>query len=152
MVPLTAQIEMILAASRAAWPGVSYVLQGLELREPLLLSEERLALQVCSRLAKKVGASLKLISLAAVPSNERNSWKVHAIGRVEPKSDSVSRRSNSLLLKPPSFVAGKKLPVAEYYEQLWQRGLQFGPSFRGIEKIWWCERRVSRSGTTTGSI
>ena len=136
VVPLTAQVEMILATIRATLPVESYVLEALEFREPLLLSEESAQSRLCLRRAKRVGLHFRLISVAARPLGERNSWKVHAAGRIEQKADGVSSEEQELVLETAKIRCREEVPATAYYERLWQRGHEFGPSFRGIEKLW----------------
>ena len=136
VVPLTAQVEMILAATCAALSIDSYVLRNLEFREPLLLSEEERAVQVVLTPGEEGRASFKLISVAARTLGGRYSWKVHAAGRIEQKTDGVLSEEQELVLETAKIRCREEVSATAYYQDLWQRGHQFGSSFRGIEKLW----------------
>ena len=151
VVPLTAQVELILAATRAAWPGVPTFCKISNFASRCCLSAEECAVQVVLTPGEEGGASFQLISVAALQVR-RNSWKVHASGRVERKTDGVPVGGKGARSRNRQASLPEEVSVAEYYERLWQCGLQFGPSFRGIEKLWQSERRVAWSDTSAGRI
>jgi len=136
VMPMTGHLEVIAAATRAALtPGV-FVLENIEFREPLLLSTKESCLQVVLTTNAESEATFQLISVATAPKDERSSWKVHVIGKIDRIPAAHAVEEMELSLETARLNCQEEISVSVYYEQLWQRGLQFGPSFRGIEKLW----------------
>jgi acyl transferase domain-containing protein/NADPH:quinone reductase-like Zn-dependent oxidoreductase/NAD(P)-dependent dehydrogenase (short-subunit alcohol dehydrogenase family)/acyl carrier protein len=136
VLPMTAHLELTLAATRSALPLGTYGLDDLEFREALLLSAEECTVQVVLTPDKDGGASFQLISVAAPLQGKTSSWKVHVTGRARRRASGVIADGKQSVLEMAKLHCREAIPAGVYYGQLWQSGLEFGSSFRGIEKLW----------------
>ena len=86
-------------------------------------------------------------SCSSGEAQANNSWKVHAAGRVE----RITQRRVRGGKRARSRNRQASLPRRDFrrriLRQLAHRGLQFGPSFRGVDKLWRSERRVACANT-----
>ncbi len=135
VLPMTAQIELVLAVTRSVFPGRTYDLHDFELREPLLVSPKCKVQLVLTR-DEDDRASFQLISVTASKPGESAPWKVHTVGKIKVKPDGDAADEKELILETAKLRCREEISAVAHYDRLWQRGMQFGPSFRGIEKLW----------------
>ncbi len=129
LVPASAFVEMALAAAGPT----SHALEDLRILAPLRLTDDGLrVVQVVATPDGRPGASIVIASLAG---GERDVWRRHVTGHAVARgSDAMPPTAESLEAIRARCVepsAGEKL-----YERLTGQGIDLGPSFRGVGRIW----------------
>ena len=149
VLPLTAYLEIIWAATQTALGPGAHALQDVVMHEPLGLSghEERI-IQLVLTPDDGSTAGFQLISVATTRQGDKISWKVHMTGNVAlgKTNGAPPEAAKQLAVEAVQLRCQEDVPIDTYYRQLWQRGLQFGPRFRGIERLW------RRDGESLGQI
>ena len=133
--PATGYLAMGLAAAAEALAPGPHVLEDLVISEALLLppGEDRVA-QVIVTPDGSGPASIQIFSREQEEEGEPERWRLHAAGR-------VSRAASGPILAPESLAAlrercPREVAIEAYYEALRGAGVEFGPSFRGMERLW----------------
>jgi len=138
VLPGTAYIEMALAASTEAFGNSPCFFADVGFRSPMFLSGEsaRMVQLVLSPNSEE-GASFHIYSRAGEDASEA-AWALHALGR-------LGRCSNNDAVRQPQWVeefqlikerCQEQVSVEDYYQELRERGLQYGPAFREIKQLW----------------
>jgi acyl transferase domain-containing protein/acyl carrier protein/short-subunit dehydrogenase len=138
VLPAAAIVEMALAAGAEA--GGSLLLEELRCREALAFPQDAEAdVQVVVSGDPGGPASFRLSSLrpGGDPS-EPESWTLHATGTLRagaeaaPAPEEPSRESLETLRKR----IRQSIPPQDHYRSLGDRGLEYGPAFRGVRELW----------------
>jgi acyl transferase domain-containing protein/acyl carrier protein len=133
--PGTAYLEMALAAAKQAYAGRECFLENVQIEELFTLPEEtKSTIQIVISPLQSGEASFEIYSLAKNAAQSGETWNRHASGRIRVEDTSVG---------PPAPVDLEKLKalypdqanVSNYYQQLSDLGLNYGPIFRGIQQI-----------------
>jgi acyl transferase domain-containing protein/acyl carrier protein len=130
LLPAAAYLEAALAAANEVLPGVDTV-EELVMREPLVLPDE--GTRVCQLVVSPegaAGATFQLISLG-----EGSAYTAHASGRFR------ATRATDARPTPPSLAEARAscsetLSTQDFHAQFAARGLELGPRFQGIQKLW----------------
>ncbi len=131
--PLTGYLELVLAGARAAFVGQAHHLQDLTLREPLVVPEQDArTIQLLFTPETPATATFQLISLLP---EDKAGCKVHLTGRVVMAANGAVAPL-ALVEETVRQRCREELAVEGYYQNLWERGLQFGPHFRGVQQLW----------------
>ena len=153
VLPAAACIEMALAAARQAHGAGPHTLEDVAFREALVFSggEARTAHFVlsdqepglpASPSAPSPGpaggpatASFQLFSRGHGDASAADSWTLHASGRIrvstEPSPPPPSEAPEGIQRRAAAEISGEA-----YYEALAAWGLLYGPSFRGVKRVW----------------
>lgn len=141
VLPTTAFVEMVWAAAGEALGGGPYTLTDLAIREALILPDAAEAAD------SEPDAGAVTVQVALTPEGDDATafrvfsqkddsgleWTLHAGG-------TLRRDAAGLPASPLSIVEartrGQEVNIDEYYSQLAARGLDFGPAFRGIQRLW----------------
>jgi acyl transferase domain-containing protein/NADPH:quinone reductase-like Zn-dependent oxidoreductase len=113
--PLTGYLEM---AANAA--GSQSGLEDIVLREPLMVGDDNRTVQVVRR-----DGSLEVFS------RDGEAWKLHCSARIAPREaprDGEHPEQRSASLQP--------MEAREFYESVYGRGMDFGPSFQTVQALW----------------
>ncbi len=141
--PATAYMEIALAGASAALAAGRYALQDVFIHEPLILSEDQAQpLQLVLKPNGGDGAKFQIFSLRKNEGQQGGTWKLHAGG-------SVHLATSTTVPEPIEHILArcrKEVSVAAFYQQLSETGLEYGPAFQGIERLWHGE------GESLGSI
>src|SRR5262249_1705189 len=62
-------------------------------------------------------------------------WSLHATGTIRRDTAAASQRS----VEDVRARCVESVDVAEYYQALRTQGLEYGPSFQGLQQIWRCD-------------
>lgn len=138
VVPAAAYAEMALAAAATLDETQPIVLRELVLSEALLLSENG-ARTVQSALSPQADTANEFrfyVHSTSAQNEGRTAWASHAQGSVTTGAEAAS---DTVDLTEVRARCGEDVPVAAYYEALWARGLEYGPSFQGIRELWRCD-------------
>ena len=125
--PAAAYVEMALAAGHDLEPNAQCVLSDLEFKRPLTLTPELPTLQLITNPDDK---SFSVYSLS-----DSKQWTMHAGG-------TISFGKASPVAAMPSLVRSfqrrsQREVTGEFcYQALAERGLNYGPQFQGISRMW----------------
>jgi myxalamid-type polyketide synthase MxaB len=135
VLPAASYLEMALSASAEVYGPGSHSVEGMEFSKALFVPEdgEREVQLVLS--PRMVGdASFQLYSPPA-GATDGEPWTLHAGGTVRLNKAAVEAAEH----ESPEAVRARckeEPPAKELYEAMEEHGLQYGLSFRGVERIW----------------
>jgi phthiocerol/phenolphthiocerol synthesis type-I polyketide synthase C len=127
VMPGTGYAEMALAAARLWHDGAHVEIEQLEIRTPLILSDAQ------SKVVRfHIDVSDGSFTIKSRDHLDGEAWTVHAGGRIprEPQ-DVLARQSPLALPARPADYTG-----AEHDQLTRAVGLDYGPAFRAIDRIW----------------
>jgi acyl transferase domain-containing protein/acyl carrier protein len=116
LLPMTACIEMFLAASGANALDEVFIQEACQLPE-----RGTSPVQVVV-----AGEDLQLFS------NHEASWKLHVTGRIGAPSQAPS----ALAIEELRRTATRQVDVESFYADFEKRGIHFGPAFRCVQELW----------------
>ncbi len=142
IMPTTGYVEMALAAAHAALHIDLPALEDIVIQEPLELTadEERVVQTILS--TESDGRARLQISSTNDASN--GSWQLHLTATIGRRNDASKPASE--VLETIKARCSEGVSSAEHYGKLETRGLDFGPSLRGVQQIW------RREGESLGKI
>ena len=141
VLPAAAYVEMALAGASEAFGEGTYTLENVAFKKALFVPErghQRVQLIITPQLVGD--SSFELHSRQTGAAEGQNSWTLHAKGTIRPshgrhKSPVATEQSPetpaALLARCPESVAG-----ADFYKVMAERGLEYGPAFQGVGRIW----------------
>lgn len=127
VMPAAGYAEMALAASKIWYGYQTHEIDDLEIRSPLLFEADQLR-TVCFELADSSG-HFKIKSRLRLSDDP---WTEHAVGRIIETTRNTKPASIDLSKTPEGDI----LKGSDHYKIAAHIGLKYGPSFRGIDKIW----------------
>jgi len=131
--PATAYMEMALAGALEALGAGPYALRDVFVHEPLVLPEDEVqTVQLVLTPEGADSASFQIFSLQRSETKQDGSWKLHATGSVH----LTTCASVPVSIEHLQAGCRDEVPVAAFYQQLRETGLEYGPAFRGIERLW----------------
>jgi acyl transferase domain-containing protein/acyl carrier protein len=138
VVPAAAYAEAALAAAAAAFGAAGHVFEDVAIHQPLILSMDRgQTIQMVLTSESAAEATFQLSSLREEAGDDPLPWTVHASGRIvlgDPAGAAPVREGASL--EALRGRCSEKLSVDAYYQGFRDAGVEYGPSFRGIEELW----------------
>ncbi len=125
--PAAAYVETSLAAGAELWPGSGAVIEQMEFRKMLVLTEGRAAMMqwTCD--------AAGTFEIFSAPQGEA-SWTLHAAGRVR-RTESPAEPS-TIDLEAVRTRCPQSIPLSGWYDWYRQRGLCYAGAFRGVEAVW----------------
>jgi len=140
LVPATFYLEMAHAAAGEIYGGQSYRIDAFNIYEPLVVNAgEQPKLQIIVADANGDEGRFEIFSLSGGPDKGRIAWKLHASGglRREEEANSISNRETTVH-DPKDFETQgcQALDGDRFYQGLKSSGVNYGPSFQGLKKIW----------------
>jgi myxalamid-type polyketide synthase MxaB len=144
VMPGTAYIEMALAAADAAFKEDTHQLEDVTMREALILpgaSSEARTIQLILTPNGGEQASFRVVSLTG-----DDDWKLHVTGNVRLGSVQNGPLLNDISLTDVLARCQENLDVSTYYAGLREIGLEYGPGFQGIKRLW------RRDGEVLGQV
>ena len=139
VLPASAYLEMALAAAAEVFGAQEVALKDIEFRKALFLPEgaTRTIQAILSQGADGT-AFFHIYSRADGEAHSGSSWMLHATGKVVLQQD----ESIVAVHAGPETLADLRMRCAEttsgqdYYRKLGDSGIHYGPSFRGIARLW----------------
>ena len=140
-------VEMAISAARTLFDTESVAIEDVSYNLPLILNEqyaETVQLVVQNMTEGGLSASFQIVSLAdeAATDAAQVGWRVHAKGIVRagqtdnhPASDELAMQEDNHFLTVLSDQY-EELDCAAFYRCLYAYGYQFGPKFRGVQRLW----------------
>ena len=133
LVPGAALLEMGLAAGRQLYPSGPLSLSEVLLQEALALKPDETRLVQTVLTPGEGGAAFQIFSQEAQPGRDGEAgWRLHASGRVSPSAAPPPARVD---LEAARARCPEEVPGPDHYARLEERGLQFGPALRGVERV-----------------
>ncbi len=140
ILPATGFIELALAAA-ASWNDQSPRVEGLIIREALLAPDDGRVIQTVLNPLDERRADFRVFSLET--GDGREAWRLHAEGRLVAGQPSTTREID---LEAIRARCPQEVTAEAHYQQLGAHGLDFGPSLRGVERVW------RRDGEALGEV
>ncbi len=127
--PGTGHLEIALSALRASFPDT----QGVQLRDIHFTK----ALYLNDELGSESPASIRLEikdNQFALASHTEQGWTKHSYGNFT--TEPVASRPPAIAIKPLLEKLTEKVSMPDFYLQLKEAGLNYGETFRRVQKIW----------------
>ncbi|MBD2519332.1 SDR family NAD(P)-dependent oxidoreductase [Nostoc sp. FACHB-973] len=145
VLPGAAYLEIALAGAKTVLGSGSYSLEQVLIQEALIIPEDASRIVQLILTPESTGqTSFRILSLASDAADDANSWIQHATGKINAQPTDTEQTFVSLTNLQATFE--EQLSVEDYYQQLRNRGLEYGESFQGIEQLW------RREGEALGRI
>lgn len=138
VLPATAYLEIVLAAAVEAFGSGPHALEDVAFKKALFLPENgacTVQLVLSSTMPGK--ASFQFFSLETTNGQQSESWTLHATGTVHlnetnlPVSVPDHKSPENIQSRCPELISSEQL-----YQAMERCEIQYGPSFRGVERIW----------------
>ena len=133
VLPLTFGLRAVRDAALQHFGTVSVVIANLQYREAMVLpaSGDRTVHIILSPV-NEGSAEFQLVSIG---SEADARWRTHMIGMV--RAEALDQADDQVLpaFERDSFRGRAAVPIERYYATLNDFGLQYGPSFRGIQEL-----------------
>jgi acyl transferase domain-containing protein/aryl carrier-like protein len=128
--PAAGYIETAIALAREVLGGETYVIEDLDFHKALFLPEAGESPQMQTTF----NPELSSFAMYAKSSGSEQNWTLHASGRIRTEQARPASRTVDIeqLKREHSEITVKETS----YRLFAERGLNFGPSFQGIEKVW----------------
>ncbi len=144
VLPATGYWEIALAAAATLQPEASLGLSQVTLEEPLVLSDtEATTVQLVLSPHTVGGFAFEIHSLIPAAALDdaaaEMAWKRHASGRLSPVS--TTEPMAPVALNDLRASCPEALPVEPLYEQMYEHGMEYGPGFQAIHKLWRGDRQ-----------
>jgi acyl transferase domain-containing protein/acyl-CoA synthetase (AMP-forming)/AMP-acid ligase II/acyl carrier protein len=141
ILPAAAYVEMALAAAEEALGTGPYQLEELAFKKALWLpAEGSRRVQLVLTADGRGGASFHFSSLEPGQSDDAGSWTLNAAGlvRVVPEPGESARlpEISAQTVGEPDLWAQDELSSEAHYAAMSERGLRYGPAFRGVRQIY----------------
>ena len=136
--PATAYVEMALGTGRAALETPLFSVDELELHQMLVLPEDdrRVPIQLVVVPHSILGQEMRVFSETRDAADKR-SWTLHASCRLQlQKPLTAEEQDGSVRLAEACERCTTEIPVGDFYDRIAARGLEYGPAFRGIQRLW----------------
>jgi phthiocerol/phenolphthiocerol synthesis type-I polyketide synthase C len=127
VLPGVAMLALAASAARARTGVTPRVLSNVRFRAHLTLGDEPAHVRVLWRDDVSEGGSVSLYSLPAGATR----WTEHASGRFE-----RAKQPPEVSLFPARMCDGTPLDGADFYQGCAARGLNYGPAFQGVQRIY----------------
>jgi NAD(P)-dependent dehydrogenase (short-subunit alcohol dehydrogenase family)/aryl carrier-like protein len=139
VMPGTAYIEMAFAAAQDVFGPGSHSLVDLSIQQVMAFPDDQTqtALQLTLKRDDN-GGSFRILSASSEgPSGE---WLLHATGTIRTESSTAAHDETSLAAirsRCPEEISGE-----DFYHLLRRNGLEYGPSFQGVQHVWRRDREA----------
>ncbi|MDJ1184731.1 non-ribosomal peptide synthetase/type I polyketide synthase [Roseofilum casamattae] len=138
ILPLTAYLEIALAAGKTSFRSNAIALQEIFIEQPLVLATGEEELDTIQLVLTPQGTdvySFQLFSLSpARDKQQKPRWNRHAFGQVllskaEPEAIQFD-------LAAWQEQCSEEISAATFYQDRRSQNINFGPSFQGVEQLW----------------
>lgn len=134
--PGAAWIEMALASAAQAHGGRTAALRTVEFQRVLALDDaDATTIQLRTSGASGDGASFSAYARPADDTRRRPAWTLYATGTIEP-GERAAEDLPALDLDAVRARCASPFAPADLYADLGARGLEYGPSFQAVERLW----------------
>jgi acyl transferase domain-containing protein/surfactin synthase thioesterase subunit/acyl carrier protein len=133
VLPLTFGLRAVYDAALQHFGTASVVIANLQYREAMVLPESGdRTVQIIVSPVNEGSAEFQLVSIGSEPDAL---WRTHMVGMV--RAEALEQADDQALpaFERDSFRGRAAVPIERYYATLNAVGLQYGPSFRGIQEL-----------------
>ena len=138
VLPASIYVEMALAVADEVFGTQSVVLKDIEFRKALFLPEDGTrTVQVILSQGADGTAAFHIYSCAGGAAPSGKSWMLHATCKIcLQEDDSVIPNAGQETLAEIRTRCAENVSGEEYYRRLLESGIQYGPFFRSIARLW----------------
>lgn len=126
--PGSAYVEIGLALHRAVCAQEELILKNFKFQKALLLGEGDAA-----QLRFNYDEEKREFIILSKPSNKESQWVRHASGELSTAEFTQVLHPNLETLRE---LCCEAVDIERFYKRLWSRGLQYGHSFRRVQRLW----------------
>ncbi len=131
IIPAAAYLEAALALNREMFHDIECTIENVEFSQFLAYySDKNQHIQTAFNLKES------RFSIHSFTSNDPERWTEHATGRILPFYHVDSEQAEERFDVSGKTTGAEMIDGTEFYAGLAQRGLNYGPYFRRVEKIW----------------
>ncbi len=137
VLPTTAYLEMLSAAAGQALGEGPHRLEDIVLQEALVLPED--GTRTVQVILSPGDADELSFQVSSLGEEEEEAWRVHATGRVcrgRSGTGTAIAGPAPLSLAEAQARCRDEISVAGYLATLRRRGIEFGPNFHGLARLW----------------
>jgi surfactin synthase thioesterase subunit/acyl carrier protein len=134
VLPTTAGLTALRDAARQYFVSDAVEISNLQYREAMVLPESGEC--IVQSILTPLNDSAAEFRLTSIDGNSADTWRTHMVGVASKESSSWHDQSAPFQLEPVRQRCTSSIPIERYYENLRAFGLDYGPSFRGIEILW----------------
>ncbi|HEU5072662.1 MAG TPA: acyltransferase domain-containing protein, partial [Polyangiaceae bacterium] len=131
VVPAAAYLDLARAAAAELWESDGLELEAVEFEQMLALSEGQTTTLQCVFCLDAADAGSFRVASRASKDSDQGAWVLHARGYVR----ASTKRSTTLEREAVLERCTGHRDAQEHYEFLRGFGLEYGPSFRGVESV-----------------
>ena len=132
--PATAYVETALAAAHEIFGAGAHGIEQLTIHEALMLPEgETRSVQFIFTPESEHAGAFQIFSARMKDEHKREHWTLHASGtlRAHAELEAVSADLQTLQQR-----CARALEAKTYYEKFRSVGVEYGPSFQGLARLW----------------
>jgi acyl transferase domain-containing protein/surfactin synthase thioesterase subunit/acyl carrier protein len=134
VLPMTAGIAALCDAARRHFGTDEVVLDNLQYRDALVLPEA--GERIVQTIVTQVDPTTAECRLASIDAEMQEGWRTHIVCLAQKEGATrTEARWASIGLSEIKQRCATSIPVDHYYLTLRQLGLEYGPSFRGIDAL-----------------
>jgi len=137
VLPASAILEMALSAAAAAFGPGAHQIEGLKLERALVLPDDgAVTVQVVLRSDLPDWGSFRVLS-PTQRSRPTAPWTLHASATLRPEPSREAPSEPELLARDEVKARCEEaVSAAEHYRAMERRGLEYGPSLKGVTQLW----------------
>ncbi len=138
VLPASVYVEMASAAALEALGSAAVAIKDIEFHQALFLPDgESPTIQLILASAAEGTASFQIYSRSAGSEQTAKSWILHVSGKVASQEDrDLAPVPRDESLADFQLRCSEKVSGNEYYRQLGENGIQYGPFFQSITQLW----------------
>ncbi len=142
VLPVSVSVEMALAAAREAFGSQSLALKDIDFHRALFLPDDSsddspMRVQITLTAALNGEARFSIYSRQGKIDHPAKPWTLHTTGKVALESDGgVASTVAPELLATIRNESTEQISGRDYYLKLRERGMEYGPFFQTITRLW----------------
>ncbi|WP_392535313.1 SDR family NAD(P)-dependent oxidoreductase [Nostoc sp. C117] len=135
VLPAAAYLEMACAAASKVFGSGFYCVEDVSIHTALILPKHDLkTVQFILTSEEEGNASFQILSLSNEAEVNQTSWQEHASGKI--RKSQTDSTPNSISIEDEQTKYQQALPIANYYQQFQEQGLEYGMNFQAIQQLW----------------